>query len=103
MVFKEQLGVELPDWKASADTIAASVRALSGHIDEEIREKRAVEIADPIDFDIAIATTRGLHHHMGIYIAGGILHAARGYHSRWDRLDIFCSMHHPVRFFRWPI
>ena len=103
LVYRERLGVELPTWNASADTPQAAHRALLYHIGIEIDSGRAYEVPYPEDYDIAVVKRRGHSHHVGVFLYGGILHAERGYGSRFELLDSFLSRFSETIFYRWEL
>ena len=77
-VYKNQLGVDVPDWKVDDTAAKTAMRAITGAVAEEMESGRAEQVTEPQDFDIVVLVRHGLAHHVGIYIAGGVLHTRQG-------------------------
>ena len=77
-VYKKQLGVTLPDWTVDDSLAKTAMRIMSGAVGEEIDAGRAVKVSLPRDFDIMVLIRHQMAHHVGICVAGGVLHTKKG-------------------------
>ena len=106
MVFKQQRNIDLPAWSVDDSDVRSAIRALRSHIKEQINTKQAMPVlnGDRRDWDIVTVERKGEAHHIGLYMAGGILHAEKP-RSAWEPLHSF-QMIRPnatLRWWRWPI
>ena len=76
-VFKRR-GIDLPDWTADSDTTRAIVNAVTDFTKTAVVKNYALKVDSPQDYDIALVKRSRDAHHVGVYVAGGILHATRG-------------------------
>lgn len=104
-VFRTMRGIELPDWSASGPGQQAASRAISAALNGEVAGGRSVKVdwpADmPEDWDIAIVGSATRPHHVGVVIAGGVLHASRAFGSAWHSIPRFMQFYPKTEFYRW--
>lgn len=102
-IFKTQKGIVLPDWHVTNDNLGEAVREISKHVSDSVFHEYAKPIIDPQDFDIAILKRRRDAYHLGVYIAGGILHIRKdGAGVAHERVsDFSASGQGRVTFYRW--
>jgi cell wall-associated NlpC family hydrolase len=80
-VFREQRGVDLPDWRVEKtsnkrDEIAEAIRAIGDAVEREQTFGRAHRLAGPVDFSIAVVERNGRPNHVGVIVEGGVLHCS---------------------------
>ena len=97
-IYKEQLGITLPDWQISPFTDKNAIKEINRHTTDGSVE----EIETPEDFDIAMAVRRKSAWHVGMCIGGGIIHVHAGQHgSTFETHDQFKMYSGNVRYYRW--
>lgn len=100
-VLRAARGVELPDWYATTPGPQGASRAIAAALAGEVAGGRSVPVADPQDFDIAIVGSTHRPHHVGVVVAGGVLHADRAFGSAWHPFTRFRLIYPHVEFYRW--
>ena len=104
-VFRVLRGVELPDWYQPTPGQQGASRAISEALEGEVAGGRSVKIdfprEFPSDFDIAIVGSATRPHHVGVCVAGGILHASKAFGSAWHSLPRFMTFYPRTEFYRW--
>jgi len=79
-VYRERLGLELPDWQRDEPFgIAQQIRAFGKAWNEVKEGALATEIDAPEPFAIALVLRHFSPHHVGVVVGGGILHCAAPY------------------------
>jgi len=101
-VFKER-GIVLPDFYQAEPGPMWAARAIEASVKGEVLGGRAERIADPEDYAIAVVRGFSKAHHVGVVVAGGVLHASRGLGSIWQSMSSFKMLHGEVEFYRWHI
>jgi len=102
LVYKDVLGIELPDFYVPGYTRSRAAKAMGKGLVECIDEQRAVEVERPRDMAIAMLHRNKLCHHVGIKIAGGILHSHK--HSRgsvFEPIGQFARQGGELRYYSW--
>lgn len=104
-VFKDQQGVDLPDWHVADDTTYTVMKTIDKGLHIELDAKRAHEVDEPEDMDILVLSRMGVAYHVGIYIAGGVLHTVyNGSGSCFEQYNNFeKNSYGEIRWFRWQI
>lgn len=101
VVYRERLGLELPDWKWRPPYgPVEKLRAFAGAVD--LAGDYTTELAAPEAF--ALALVRGGQaraHHVGVVIAGGVLHAQRYGGTVWEPINRFAHNSPRVTWHRW--
>ena len=104
-VFRAVRGIELPDWAQSAPGQQAASRAISAALVGEVAGGRSVRINWPdeqlADYDIAIVGSTIRPHHVGVFVAGGVLHASKAFGSTWHSLPRFLTFYPRTELYRW--
>lgn len=100
-VLRRARGVALPDWYQGAPGQQAASRAVSAALAGEVSEGRAVLVAAPEEFDIAIVGGFRRAHHVGIVLQGGILHSTEQFGCIWQGVSRFCMLFNQTEFYRW--
>jgi len=79
-IYKKQLGIDLPDWLVDDTAQSTAMRAITGAVAGVIDDGKArqVENGKYEDFNIVVLTRHQMAHHVGLYIAGGVLHTKQG-------------------------
>lgn len=104
-VFRTVHGVELPDWYQDAPGNAAASRAIAAALDGEVSVGRMVRVDWPHElpgeYDVAIVGSDNRPHHVGVSVAGGVLHASKAFGSAWHSLSRFVMFYPKTEFYRW--
>ena len=100
-VLRAAKGIELPDWHQDGSGPASASRAISAALAGEVAGGRSLPIDCPDDWDIAIIGSTMRPHHIGVVVAGGVLHAAKAFGSTWPPLARFAALYPRTEFFRW--
>lgn len=104
-VFRAVRGVELPDWYQPAPGQRGASRAISAALAGEVDGGRSVRVNWPVDlleeWDIAIVGSADRPHHVGVFVAGGVLHASKAFGSAWHSLSRFMVFYPRTEFYRW--
>lgn len=100
-VFRDQKGIELPDWYSSG--ISNTSRAIASAIAGETIAGRGQLVESPVNFDIAVIKSTDNPHHVGVVLEGGVLHAVHKTGSVWLPLPRFKSFYPFVEFYRWQL
>ena len=104
-VYKDQLGVDIPDWHVADDSTSTVMETISNGLNVELDAQRAHEVAEPKDMDILVLSRMGVAYHVGIYIAGGVLHTV--YNSSGSCFESFHNFKQTnrgeIRWYRWQI
>ncbi len=94
-------GVSLPDWCQAAPGPQAASRAISAALAGEVAGGRTERVEIPTDYDIAIVGSTTRPHHVGVFVAGGVLHASRALGSAWHPMSRFRLLYPHTEFWRW--
>lgn len=94
-------GVELPDWYQDTPGQIGASRAISAALAGEVAGGRVERVDNPADLDIAIVGSTLRPHHVGLWFAGGVLHASRAFGSAWHPLARFKLLYPHTEFYRW--
>lgn len=97
LVYREQFDIDLPDWNEAVLELKGRALAFEG----EIHSGTWTELQEPEDGCFVICYRTKAAHHMGVYFAGGVLHAARGVGSVFEPLPRFQNQYGKVIFGRW--
>lgn len=104
-IFKAMRGVELPDWYQDAPGPLGASRAISAALEGETLGGRSVRVdwprEFPADYDIAIVGSNTRPHHVGVVVAGGVLHASKAFGSAWHSLPRFLTFYPKTEFYKW--
>lgn len=104
-VFRAVHGVELPDWYQDTPGQQGASRAISAALAGEIAGGRSVKVdwprEYPRDYDIAIVGSDTRPHHVGVAVAGGVLHASKPFGSAWHSIARFLTFYPRTEFYRW--
>lgn len=100
-VFRAAKGIVLPDWYQDAPGPQSASRAISAALDGEVAGGRTQRVAEPQDYDIAIVGSQLRPHHVGIVVAGGVLHASRSLGSAWHPFSRFQMIYPRTEYYRW--
>jgi hypothetical protein len=102
-VLWEEYRIALPDWVVEKPTVGSIMRSVTEAVDNELAADHAVRVSDPVDLDVAVVRHDILAHHVGLYIAGGILHIASDMRagSVFEPLDRFIATRGRPEFYRW--
>lgn len=101
-VYRDRLGVELPDWKWTAPYGALDkLRAFGLAVDQADAEAWAHELEAPEAFALALVHGERRPHHVGVAVGAGVLHAARYGGTLYDPAHRFVTQFPRVKWFRW--
>lgn len=104
-VFWHLRGIELPDWYAGSPGPQGASRAISEALAGEVSGGRSIRVdwpeEFPEDYDIAIVGSNERPHHVGVCVAGGVLHASKTFGSAWHSLPRFLTFYPRTEFYRW--
>lgn len=103
LVMREQHNVLMPMQGHYITTKPELLRSLTRGLLRQIEYGQIVGVETPQDFDFVVQRTRTLITHVGLHIAGGILHAAEAYGSVvYDsRRTMKLKGLRDVQYFRW--
>ena len=97
-IYKERLGIDLPDWQIEPFNDRNVIAGITKHT----AEGHAIEIDTPGDYDIAMVARRGQCFHVGLCLAGGVLHVHGGLTgSTFETIEQFKNYSGQVKFYRW--
>jgi cell wall-associated NlpC family hydrolase len=98
-VYREQLGVALPDWNVPGDAALREVvqAVTDGHAEFTAA---AMPVDVPRDFDLFAASRSRMPHHVGLYIGGGVLHTQTNTGAVWEPLPRFNHTYPNARWWR---
>ena len=97
-VYHERTGIALPEWTIDNPARANVSRIITSHRDKG----HAMEVSQPQDLDIVMVAKASKCFHVGLYIAGGVLHSSKSLgSSTYERLNDFIAVSGTVRFYRW--
>lgn len=102
-VYRDRLGIDLPDWQQDSPTLASGIEALCRNLESDAAKDICEEVSDPSEFDVIVVNRHGKAHHMGIFISGGVLHSAQGVGVVFEEYSRFLLVHprSNVKVFRW--
>ena len=100
-VWREQRGIELPDFRAPNDaTFQQAVAAVGEHHDKSFPH-HADQVETPADWDFVFCLRRALALHVGLVINRGVLHSHYPQGTVWEPQSRF-NLNHPNRtYWRW--
>lgn len=102
-VYRDQLGIELPDWKwIEPFGLSAKLAAFEAALVDVERVGHAVELQAVEPFAIALILQGRRPHHVGVATGAGVLHAERWAGARHDPMARFGASYPSVRWWRWP-
>lgn len=102
-VYREQLGIELPDWSWDEPFgLSAKLAAIGAALADVARIGLAHELADAEPYAIALIVQGARPHHVGVAAGAGVLHAERWTGTRYDPMARFRQSYPAVRWWRWP-
>lgn len=104
-VYKDLLDIDVPDWAVKNDHIFTVMQTITKGLKIEVTEERAYEVANPNDMDILVLSRISVAYHVGIYVAGGVLHTVyNGNGSCYESLESFMAKcRGDIRWYRWQI
>lgn len=90
-VLRDQRNVFLPDYADLNDDTAQTVAiAITRGLASQLRHSNVAHVSEPDDYDIAVFKGTRLAFHVGLYIAGGLLHVShqtvRSVHERIEQM-----------------
>jgi len=97
VVYREEFGIELPDWNDGVLELAGRART----IEQVLHSGEWTDLEEPTEGCFVICHRTRAAHHMGLFFAGGVLHAARGAGSMFEPLPRFCQQYGKVVFGVW--
>ena len=101
-VYREQLGVELPDWQwAEPFGLSSKFRAFGDAIGQVLLHGHAGELEAPEPWAIALILNGGRPHHVGVVAGGGVLHAARYGGTVFEPRARFLRTYSEATWWRW--
>jgi cell wall-associated NlpC family hydrolase len=102
-VWREQRGVELPDWRPSGvDTLADQVRAITDALADARDSERAAPIEAPEPWAFAIVARHRMPHHLGVVLGAGVLHVgSKTGGTVYDPMTRFRMVYPAVTWWRW--
>lgn len=101
LLFRNELGVELPDWRTDPKDLLDVARQLQEVVETEIGVGHGEELTEPEDWAIVLVERSRAAHHMGIYLAGGVIHALENVGVVYQSLSSFLALNRKVRYYRW--
>lgn len=78
LVFQEQRGIVLPDWRRDGDTLLELMETLHRGLSSVAKEGLARRVDEPEPWAIVLAHHHALPHHVGVIVGSHVLHAQRG-------------------------
>lgn len=102
-LFAEHLGVTLPDWKADPDDLKAVIRTFRDARKDTIANHMAKQIMEPEDWAIVLVDKGKAAHHIGVFLAGGVLHCDLKVQTQWNEWSTFRRLYvgNEIRLYRW--
>jgi cell wall-associated NlpC family hydrolase len=101
-VYRDQLGLELPDWRRAAPFgLAAQARAFR-EAWRALTAGLALELEAPAPFALVFVARAPAPHHVGVVAGGGVLHCAAPTHgTTWEPLRRFRAAYAPLSWWQW--
>ena len=104
LVFRDRLGVDLPDWRAADGSAKAAITILQKQIENERVGGNAREIFAPVDWSVVTVHRAARAHHIGLAMRCGVLHSDHAYGAEWCPLDRFKTQYpFKLRFWQWQV
>lgn len=104
LVFLEQRGIALPDWHAGPDLVD-QVRTIDSHLADERAAGRALQVAGPEAWAVAMVMRRAAPNHCGLVVgdpwAFGVLHCYANAGVVYDPLARFTNVYQGATWWRW--
>ena len=102
-VYKENLGIGLPDWVSENDSVLAISRVIKNSRDDSLESGDALQIEEPEENCIVLTSKKTEAHHIGVFMHRGVLHASKEYGTAWHDWAAFkrLFMGSKIRFYRW--
>lgn len=97
LVYRVEYGEHLPDWLGDS----LNLQARAGAIEDQITSGTWLEVEDPQDGDFVVCYRTRAAHHLGLYFAGGVLHAHEGSGVVFEPLSRFRERFGKVIFGEW--
>lgn len=88
---RRELGVEVPDWTSDGESAKAAAAAFLRGIETE--QSNAVRTDQWDDWGLVVVRRRGLPHHVGLVVRGGVLHSVHGQGVIWQSRSRFVADH----------
>ena len=99
-VSETQFNNHLPDWRTN-HTAANVAKQISSGIESVVMKGKAFKFDKPLDGDIAVVARKETPYHMGIVLAGGILHTTRETGVLFQPIAAFTHGQGKTEFYRW--
>jgi cell wall-associated NlpC family hydrolase len=100
-VIKAVKGLDLPDFHQDQPGPQSASRAIAAALAGETAGGRSIKVEEPADYDIAVVGSNHRPHHVGVFIAGGVLHASQAFGSTWHPRGRFEMLYPRTEFYRW--
>jgi cell wall-associated NlpC family hydrolase len=101
-VWREVHDIALPDWSATYVTDNV-IKIMQGAIQDQLETGSGKRIEQPEEWCVVVVRHRTAPYHLGIHIAGGVLHAVNPDGVIFQTLGRFLANHDPklVEFYKW--
>jgi cell wall-associated NlpC family hydrolase len=98
-VYRDRLGVALPDWNVPGDAALREVvqAVTDGHAEFTAA---AMPVDEPRDFDLFAVSRSRMPHHVGLYVGGGVLHTQSNTGAVWEPMARFTHVYPNARWWR---
>jgi cell wall-associated NlpC family hydrolase len=97
LVYHNEYGIDLPDWLYDEFDLRGREKIISS----VVCSGEFKETDDPIDGDFVVCSRTKAAYHVGLYFAGGVLHAHRESGSVYEPLSRFQRSYVKVTFGDW--
>lgn len=100
LVSQTQFDNTLPDW-VTDHTARDVVRQITQGIGTALSAQQACKVEHPTDGDIAVVARKELPYHMGVVMAGGVLHMSLHAGVTFEPIGHFIATQGPTEFYKW--
>lgn len=96
-------GIQLPDWDVDPADVRAVARQMRDGVRVEMELGYAQEIKEPVDWAIVMVGRARACNHIGVCLAGGVIHANQRLSTVWNTWPQFVRLfgQSEVRLYQW--
>ena len=96
-IYADVFEIDLPDWQGDVNCIADRTEA----IDDVVNTGNWMDLEEPFDGCFVICARQKASYHLGLYFAGGVVHAWEGCGVIYEPLSRFAERFGKLKFGDW--
>ncbi|MDJ0792256.1 MAG: NlpC/P60 family protein [Acidimicrobiia bacterium] len=97
MIYRDMFNIELPDWRKDF----SDLRERGLHINDIISSGDWITLNEPVDGCFVVCKGHRLAHHIGLFFAGGVIHAYNGIGVIYEPMHRFYMRFPSITFGEW--